>query len=90
MDTSPNTDFSNFLDFCKSLDVGSVHSPEQALELFRSDDNGAAAVKPGTGALGRDLLDLRQQIIASGLPLLDENELDLEVSQRRGEQLGKD
>jgi hypothetical protein len=36
--------------------------------------------------LGRKLWDLRQQMIASGTPLLDWNELEYEISERKGEE----
>jgi hypothetical protein len=36
--------------------------------------------------LGRKLWTLRQQMVASGSPLLDWNELEYEIAERRGEQ----
>jgi len=35
--------------------------------------------------LGRQLREIRQRIVASGAPLLDWNELDREMAERRGE-----
>ena len=40
-------------------------------------------------ALGRKLWELRQQIIASGTPLLDWDELEDELAERKGER-GRD
>ena len=41
-------------------------------------------IKPRT-ALGKRLIELRQRIIASGVPLLDWNDLEKETRSRRGE-----
>ena len=89
MDTFSSTDFTSFLDFCQSLDSGVVHTPEQALELYRSrhdKNNGSNR----TTDLGRDLLRLREQIVASGAPLLSADELDRELATRRGEPLSQE
>lgn len=40
-------------------------------------------IKPST-ALGRDLLAIRRRIIQSGVPLLDDEELEQEIAERRG------
>ena len=37
--------------------------------------------------LGRKLREIRQRIVDSGQPLLDENAIDREVQSRRGEKL---
>jgi hypothetical protein len=68
-----------------------VHTPEQALELYRSRgqaENGSSSKH--TGNLGRDLLRLREQIVATGAPLLSETELDEEIAARRGDHHGEE
>ena len=40
--------------------------------------------------LGRKLWALRQQIIASGIPLLTAEEIDAEIAEQRGERGGRD
>ena len=89
MDTFSNTDFTSFLDFCKSLDTGVVHTPEQALELYRSRRDKNNGGNRSTD-LGQDLLGLREQIVASGAPLLSADELDRELASRRGEPLSQE
>ena len=91
MDTFSNTDFTSFLNFCQSLDSEMVHTPEQALELYRARREGrnGASTSPSSN-LGRDLIGLRKEIVASGAPLLSETKLDDEIAARRGEQVGKD
>ena len=44
-----------------------------------------AKTRPARTELGRKLRELRQQILASGQPLLDADGLDREVRERRGE-----
>ena len=44
---------------------------------------GRVASEPGT-ELGRRLAQLRAEMIASGLPLLDDHELEREIADRRG------
>lgn len=85
MDDLSPTELPAFIDFCKSLDAAVVHTPEKAVELYRSGEkNGREA---NGQSLAADLAVLRAQIIASGAPLLDERELDLEKAARRGERL---
>ena len=83
MDASSNTDLSAFIDFCKSLDSGIVHTPEQAIKLYRS--GAAKTTAEGAEGLGRELRALRAQIVASGAPLLDEAALGSEKAARRGD-----
>ncbi len=91
MDTFSNTDFTSFLDFCKSLNSDTVQTPEQALELYRTRCEGRNGISANRSSdLGRDLLLLREQIVASGAPLLNADELDRELAARRGEQIGQD
>ena len=40
--------------------------------------------------LGRKLWALRQQIIASGIPLLTAEEIEVEIAEQRGERGGRD
>lgn len=63
MDTITNTDLTSFLDFCKSLDSGIVHTPEQALDLYRTRYEGRNGTSIRSSDLGRDLLRLREQIV---------------------------
>lgn len=75
MDICSHTDFGAFLDFCKSLDERTVRNPEHAVQLYRSrKENGVGA--ESSNNLGRDLLRLHEQIVASGTPLLGEEELE--------------
>jgi len=86
MDTFSNTDLTSFLNFCQSLDSEMVHTPEQALELYRARREGrnGASASPSSN-LGPDLFALRKKIVASGAPLLSEAELDEEVAARCGD-----
>jgi hypothetical protein len=84
MDTSSHSELPGFLDFCKSLDVAIVQTPEQAVELFRTHDHTDRSPQ-NRGDLGRDLLEFRRQIVASGERLLNLEELDEEKAVRRGE-----
>ena len=82
------TELPAFIDFCKSLDAAVVHTPEKAVELYRC---GESSVRSSDRlSLAADLAALRAQIVASGVPLLDEQELDLEKADRRGERLAAD
>ena len=83
MDLFSNTELPAFIDFCKSLDAAVVHTPEQAVQLYRSADSQKSAAD--LNSLARDLLALRQQIVESGASLLDEDGLDREKAARRGE-----
>lgn len=84
MDTTPHTELPAFLDFCKSLDVAIVQTPEQAVEMYRTQDHDE---RPSTDQsdLARDLMKLREQIVDSGVRLLSEEELDADKAARRGE-----
>lgn len=86
MDHPFPTELPAFLDFCKSLDAGIVHTPEQAVELYRSTRHDGSVIS-SPGNLGADLRRLRQQIVASGAPLWDETQLDRERAERRGEKM---
>jgi len=85
MDAAFNADLPAFLDFCKSLDAAVVQTPEKALELYRARERENGASESAPNDLGRDLRQLREQIIASGALLLNENELDRERAARRGD-----
>ncbi len=50
----------------------------------RPHDQGEEAYQPKT-ALGRKLMSIRAKIIASGEPLLDWEDIEREVEERRGE-----
>ncbi|MEO8498674.1 MAG: hypothetical protein ABI614_26735 [Planctomycetota bacterium] len=49
-----------------------------------------AKTRPARTELGRKLRELRNQILASGQPLLDADGVDREVRDRRGEQRAED
>ena len=53
------------------------------VESDPEDLMGRVASEPGT-ELGRRLAQLRAEMIASGLPLLDDHELEREIADRRG------
>jgi len=45
--------------------------------------DGVAAERPRS-ALGRRLREIRERIVASGIPLLNAEELEAEIAERRG------
>ncbi len=53
-------------------------------DIKRSSENEAKSFVPQT-ARGRRLLELRQKIIAAGIPLLSPEEIEEEIRERRGE-----
>ncbi|MBE2239105.1 MAG: AbrB/MazE/SpoVT family DNA-binding domain-containing protein [Caldilineaceae bacterium] len=71
--------------------VGDEIIVEQASDgriIIAPAERANAATVPTVGeesALGRELRALRQRIVDSGASLLDMNELELELSDRRGE-----
>jgi hypothetical protein len=64
---------------------------ERAPELADQDrtaaarkDGDAVAVERPRSALGRRLREIRERIVASGIPLLNAEELEAEIAERRG------
>lgn len=60
-----------------------LHASNDQLVPINSTETMARSART---ELGRKLLKLRQRIVASGQPLLDLDELDGKVRDRRGEQ----
>jgi hypothetical protein len=58
---------------------------EQVLELakFLSQSDSETGFMPPT-PLGKKLWEIRQAIVASGVPLLSDDELEREIAERRG------
>jgi hypothetical protein len=68
----------------KAADEGVSAEPEQAADPVEQTTDETADEYVARTELGRELMEIRKRIVASGQALLDWDELEREVAERRG------